>query len=223
MPGVPMSSSFDWLQVILGLIVLTDLSLLAAERRRVCIRFIALQGMLLGILPLLMHDGATSLYPWAVAAIFFSSKGILLPWLLWRSMKRLPLPSPSQRQYVGGTLCVLLGLCGFMLSLWLGARLGLTINAVFSQTFPIAFTTIFAGLLLIVTQRTALNQIFGYLILENGIYLLNLPLARHQNLWLELSILLDILVGIFVMGIAVHHIYQAFASVDVDRFAALRD
>ncbi|MDR2489446.1 MAG: hydrogenase-4 component E [Desulfovibrio sp.] len=221
MSGVPFFSSMGWLHVILGFIVLTDLSLLAAEHRRVCIRLIALQGMLLGALPLLMHTGETAIYPWVVAAIFFGTKGILLPWLLWRTMKQLPFS--AMRPYVGSTVCVLIGLCGFMLSLWLAGRLGLTFNALFSQVFPTSFTTIFAGLLLIVTQRTALNQIFGYLVLENGIYLLNVPMIQYENLWLELSILLDILVGIFVMGIAVLHIYRVFESTDVDRFAVLRD
>jgi hydrogenase-4 component E len=221
MPGALFLSHMDWLQAFLGLIVLTDLSLLAVERRRVSVKLIALQGMLLGILPLFIYETSPSLYSWAVIAIFFSTKGILLPWLLLRTTKQLP--PLAMRPYVGNTICVLIGLCGFILSLWLGTRLGLTFNALFSQVFPFAFTTIFAGLLFIVTQRTALNQIFGYLMLENGIYLLNLPLAQHERLWLELSILLDILVGIFVMGIAVHHIYQAFESTDVDQFAALRD
>lgn len=211
----------DWLQAVLGLIVLTDFSLLAAERRRVGIKLIALQGILLGILPLIMHRGEAGLYPWAVTVIFCGIKGVLLPWLLWRTMRRLPV-SPM-RPYVGNSVCVLLGVCGFILSLWLGARLGLTYNPLFPQVFPMAFTTIFAGLLLIVAHRTALSQIFGYLVMENGIYLLGVPMAQSETLWLELSILLDILVGVFVMAIAVHHIYRAFESTEVDRFAALRD
>ena len=222
MPGLPLSSSLDWLQAVLGLIVLTDLSLLATERRRVCVRLIALQGMLLGILPLVMHRGDAGAYSWAVAAIFFGTKGLLLPWLLRRTIRKLP-PLMPMRPYVGNTVCVLLGVCGFILSLWLGARLGLPYNPLLTRVFPIAFTTIFAGLLLIVAHRTALTQIFGYLVLENGIYLLGVPMAQSETLWVEFSILLDILVGVFVMGIAVHHIYRAFESTDVDQFAALRD
>ena len=212
----------DWVQAVLGLIVLTDLSLLATERRRVCIKIIALQGMLLGILPLLAHEGTAGLYSWVVASIFCATKGVLLPWLLRRTMRKLP-PLAPMRPYMGNSICVLLGVCGFILSLWLGARLGLAYNPLFPRVFPMAFTTIFAGLLLIVAHRTALTQIFGYLVLENGIYLLGVPMVQSETLWLELSILLDILVGVFVMGIAIHHIYRAFESTDVDQFAALRD
>ncbi len=48
-------------------------------------------------------------------------------------------------------------------------------------------------------------------------------MAESATLWVELSILLDILVGVFVMGIAVLHIYRAFDSTNVDQFSALRD
>ena len=64
---------------------------------------------------------------------------------------------------------------------------------------------------------------FGYLVMENGIYLLGVPMAQEDAVWLELSILLDILVGAFVMGIAIHHINRAFNSTDVEEFASLRD
>jgi hydrogenase-4 component E len=41
--------------------------------------------------------------------------------------------------------------------------------------------------------------------------------------WFEMLILLDVLVAVFVMGIAINHINSAFESTDVGRFCALRD
>ena len=86
-----------------------------------------------------------------------------------------------------------------------------------------AASTVFTGLLLIVTRKKALTQMVGYLVMENGIFLLGVPMAQSNAVWLELSILLDLLAGVFVMGIAVHHIHRAFDSTDVDRFSSLRD
>lgn len=216
------SLSGDWLQAALWSIVITDLSLLAAERQRLCIRLIAVQGCILGIIPLIAVSGSIDLHLVGVAAIFLGVKGVILPLLLLRTHKKLP-PPPPVNAYVGNTACVLFGVCGYAFSLWFGSRLGAVANPLLAVVFPSAFATIFAGLLLIVTRRKALTQMFGYLVMENGIYLLGIPMIQEDSVWLELSILLDILVGAFVMGIAIHHINRAFNSTDVERFASLRD
>lgn len=219
-----LSSPFaaDWLQAALGLVVITNLALLGAERQRLCIRLIALQGMIVGLLPLLTYKGQVEAYLLIVSLIFFTIKGIILPLLLGRTHRHLPAQA-SFKPYMGYSVCVLLGVLGFAMSMWLGDQLGLSANPMFSLVFPTAFTTILAGLLLIVTGKEVLSQLFGYLVMENGIFLLGTPMVEQAALWVELSILLDILVAAFVMGIAIHHINRAFDSTDVEHIASLRD
>lgn len=215
-------STADGLNAALGLIIITDLALLGAERQRLSIRLIANQGVLLGLVPVLAYNGTPDLYLIAVSAIFLIIKGVILPLLLRRTHRQLPsqqLPKP----YLGYSACALLGIIGFALSLWIGGRLGIAANPLFSQVFPIGMATIFTGLLLIVSRKEVLSQLFGYLVLENGIFLLGAPMAEQESLWLELSILLDILVAVFVMGIAIHHINRAFHSTYVDHIASLKD
>jgi len=217
-PGLNMDS----IQIALGLIVITDICLLAAERQRLSIRLIALQGVILGLLPLLTHTGEIDARLMAICAVFLLIKAVVLPLILRRTYKKLPAQSPG-KPYLGNTLSVLAGLAGFVFSLWLSSRLGLTANPLFSLFFAPAFATIFAGLLLIVAHREALSQMFGYLVMENGIYLLGVPTAQQNTFWLELSVLLDIMVAAFVMTIAIHHIHRAFHSTDVERFACIKD
>lgn len=215
-------ASADWLHAALALIVMTNFALLGAERHRLCIRLIAVQGVIMGVMPLLAYEGGIDLYLACMAGLFLLIKGILLPLLLRRTYLQLPVQQTPE-PYVGYSACVLLGAVGLGLSLWLGEQLELAANPLLSLVFPIGMTTILAGLLMIVTRREVLSQLFGYLVMENGIYLLGTPMAEHDSLWLELSILLDILVAVFVMGIAIHHINRAFQSTDVERIAALRD
>lgn len=212
----------DWLQAALALVVITNFALLGAERQRLCIRLIAVQGLVLGLMPVLAYAGSPDPQLIGMAAMFLLIKGIMLPILLFRTYRQLPALQPPA-PYVGYSACALLGVVGLALSMWLGEQLELAANPLFSLIFPIGMSTILAGLLLIVTRREALSQLFGYLVLENGIYLLGTPMAEHGSLWLELSILLDILVAAFVMGVAIHHINRVFHSTDVDRIASLRD
>lgn len=217
--GVALS---PWLQAALGLILIVDLGLLAAEHQRLYIRLVALHGALLGVLPLLTDSGPPSWRLVGLTVIFLAVKAIALPMMLRKAYASLP-PSPPITPYMGYNRCILAGLGGFGFSLWLAHQLPMPANALFLPLFAPAFATIFTGLLLIITRRKALTQVMGYLIMENGIYLLGVPLARHDAMWLELSILLDVFVGIFVMVLAIRHIHRVFDTTDVDRIASLRD
>ena len=50
--------------------------------------------------------------------------------------------------------------------------------------------------------------------LENGIYLFGLTLAERVPLLVEMGVLLDVFVGVFIMGIVVFHINREFDSLD---------
>jgi hydrogenase-4 component E len=79
------------------------------------------------------------------------------------------------------------------------------------------------GLFLIVARRTALTQALGYLVMENGIYAFGVGLVEGTPMLLELGILLDVFVAVFVMGIAIFHISREFDHIDTDRMTTLRD
>ena len=63
----------------------------------------------------------------------------------------------------------------------------------------------------------------GYLVLENGIYTFGVSLPTSQSLLVELGILLDLLVGVFVMGIVIHQIHREFDSISTESLEALKE
>ena len=88
---------------------------------------------------------------------------------------------------------------------------------------PAAIANVLLGFLLVVARRQAITQVVGYLVLENGVFVFGLGLARQQPIVVELSLLLDVLVGVFVMGIAINHISQTFDHIDTGALASLRE
>ena len=88
---------------------------------------------------------------------------------------------------------------------------------------PAALYTIMIGLFMIVARRKAITQVLGYLAMENGIYVLGPALAVHNPLLVEAGILLDVFVGIYVMGVIMLHIRREFDHIDVDRLSQLKD
>ena len=79
------------------------------------------------------------------------------------------------------------------------------------------------GFLILVTRRKAVTQVVGYLMLDNGIFIFGQTLAEAVPMVVELGILLDLLVAVFVMGIAIHHISREFDHIDTRALASLRD
>jgi hydrogenase-4 component E len=63
----------------------------------------------------------------------------------------------------------------------------------------------------------------GYLVMENGIYLFGVSLVPEQPMTVELGVLLDVFVGVFIMGIMIFHINREFDHIDVGRLSTLKD
>lgn len=196
-------------------LILVNNIFLLAFRRPLLIRFVAFQGLCLSAL---LFSADHLLLAFAVLII----KGILLPWLLLRTHQRLPFNAKIKPHLPLG-LGVLAGMVGLIFSLWLEAQLQILPGLYPPLLLATGLTTLFCGLILVVGRRTALAQVMGYLVAENGIFVLGIPLMTANSAWFELALLLDIFVAVFVMGIAINHIVETFESIDVDGFRSLRD
>jgi hydrogenase-4 component E len=207
----------------LVLIILTNLALLGSSRIRTTIRAAALQGVILAGLPLLCRTGgAPLLHSLLLAGGTMALKGILFPWLLFRARREANVRREAD-PFVGYSASVVAGVLAMGLSLWLGARLPLPSSTVPWLVLPVAFFTMLAGLFLMVARKTALTQVVGYLVLENGIYTFGVAVVQEAPLLVELGVLLDVFVAVFVMGITIFHISQEFEHVDTGRLATLKD
>ena len=68
----------------------------------------------------------------------------------------------------------------------------------------------------------AISQVLGYLVLENGVFIFGLLLLEAMPLMVEMGVLLDLLVAIFVMGIILNHINREFSSLDTRQLSTLK-
>ena len=88
---------------------------------------------------------------------------------------------------------------------------------------PTSIATVLVGFILLTTRFKALTQVVGYLVLENGIFIFGLLLVEAMPLVVEMGVLLDLVVGIFVISIIVNHINEAFSSLDTRRLVSLKE
>jgi hydrogenase-4 component E len=125
--------------------------------------------------------------------------------------------------YIGYSASLLLCALGTGLSMILAHNLPLKLGTAAPLLVPASLATLFTGFLLLVSRQKAITQVVGYLVLENGIYLFALMLIEEMPLLVETGVLLDLFVGIFVMGIVINHIRIAFDSIDTRHLAALKE
>lgn len=67
-----------------------------------------------------------------------------------------------------------------------------------------AFSAILTGLYIIIFRKKLIVHVLGFLILENGIFLLGTSIAGEMPVLIEIAILLDVFVAVFLMGIAIN-------------------
>ena len=206
---------------LLVLIILTNFMLLASSRIAACIRAAAMQGVFLGLLPIFAHEGPLTYRAGLLAAAAVGIKGIAFPFYLNRTLTRIDVKREVE-PYVGYSLSIFAGLGGLLLSAWVGSRLPFPGPVLSPLAVPVAFSTMLTGFFLIISRKKALSQVIGYLAAENGIFVFGVSAVRSASVMVELAVLLDVLVAVFVMGIAVHHINREFESIDVDRFSKLK-
>jgi hydrogenase-4 component E len=213
-----MSYTFDFLLVV---IVLLDFLMLGTSRIASVIRAAALQGIILGMLPLFSHQHLnTLLISVCVGAVVL--KGIFIPMLLLRAMRNATIRREVE-PLVGFTASILLGALGTGLAVVFSNSLPLDEIHPTMLTVPASFSTMFTGFLTLTTRKKAITQVVGYLTLENGIFIFGLLLLEAMPLLVEMGVLLDLFVGVFVMGIILNRIQETFSSLDTTRLTSLKE
>lgn len=211
-----------WIDTAIVILILTNLKLVSSSRLSASIRAVTLQGILLGILPIIVGGDHVSPRVVGLSVLTVSVKGVVFPWLLLRTLKAAHVRREME-PFVGYTPSLIVGIGLLGLSLWLSSRLPLPIPSRYALVVPLSFFTIMIGLFVIIGRRKALTQILGYLAMENGIYAFGLAFAHQAPLLVELGTLLDVFMAVFVMGITIFHINREFDHIDTDLLRSLRD
>jgi hydrogenase-4 component E len=206
---------------LLVLVLLLNFFVLGTSRLRAAISGSAAQGIILGALTLVVHRHV-GLEVALIAGGATLVKGFLIPTLLLRAMREAAIRREIE-PLIGYVATLLLGAVGTGLSLVFAHTLPLAPEHVGSLLVPASLATVLTGFLLLTTRRKAITQVVGYLILENGIFVMGLTLLEAMPFLVEIGVLLDLFVGIFVMGIIINHISREFSSLDTARLSALKE
>lgn len=209
----------------LVLVTLLGLGMLAVSRLATLVRFFALQSLLLSFLPLAeesMLGEVPGMHGFIIAGGTLALKVILIPYILSRLIRTGEVHREVE-PFIGFTASVFVGALLVIGSFAVATRLPLPVEPASKLIVPVALSTISLGLLTLVSRLKAITQVLGFLVLENGVFILGLLLLKQTPLLLELGILLDLFVGVFIMAIVVYHIRREFDHMDTHLLDALKE
>ena len=212
----------DMIMVILLLLVLLSL---ASNRLVALVKIMALQGVMVSLLPLLLEHhsrmGSGGLIFFQVMILI---KGVFIPALLYVALKRVAIRREIE-PIIGYHASLFIGLIVILLSIFISEKLHVSLASGSELLLTTAITTMAAGFFLMMSRRKAITQVIGYLMLENGIYMVCTALTRHSHTVyvIEFGVLLDLLVAVMIMGIILNNINHAFDDIDTDLLNRLKD
>lgn len=215
----------NYTEITIVFILLSVLLSLSSSRLMTLVKLMALQGGAVSLVPLLLEGtGHLPMGEMLFFQVMIVIKCVIIPGLLVLAVKRVRIKREIE-PFIGYHASIVSGLVILLVSVFLTSYLKLTLPEGHQFVLVAAITTMAAGFFLMMARRKAITQVIGYLMLENGIYLIGTALTNpsHTLYVVEFGVLLDLLVGVMIMGIILHNINSAFDDADTTLLGRLKD
>jgi hydrogenase-4 component E len=204
--------------VALGMAIL----LIVRTRLEGQVRAFGLQSFVLALLSVLIAVYTGSLELFGVGVALFVVKVVIIPRVLNRAVAKIGLArvaTPYLSTAPALMICTLLTIIAFYVMTPIAASNSLPT----ADAMPLAFAGVLIGFFIMVNRRRAVTQILGFLMLENGIFLLALLATYGVPFIVEMGVFLDVLVAVLIMEVFVYHIKDNFDSIDVGELGKLKE
>lgn len=207
-----------------GFVILFGLTMLyLASTSRIIshIRLLAVQGVLLFLICITGYEKTPLL---SIAFIFFETlivKSLVIPWFLYRVIKKTSL-NRDDAANIPHFYCLVISsvilLFGFLMSNWM-----ISYKAVSPLHFGVASAAIIIALWLITIKHKIVSNVIEFIAAENGIFLLSLSVAKEMPILVNLGVLLDVFIAVYILGLFVREIKKEFRDLEVSKLSELKD
>lgn len=212
---------FNSVDIILSFVLLSVLFSFGAERVQVLIKLLAFQGIVISIIPFFIgHDMSTGSTVFTLATLVI--RGIIIPLCIFVAIRRGTIQRVVE-PIVGYHASILCGLVLIIGATYISGRLDIGSVSGFKLLEPTAIALLVTGMFLLMARRNAIAMVIGYIMMENGIYLVGSGLSVGTRHIVEFGILLDVLAGVMIMAVILRNIKKTFDDVDTALLRTLKD
>jgi len=206
--------------ILLIIFAITLLYMSIANRLLTYIRILVLQGFLLfGVTLLALSNiNVTNLVLILLETVIF--KAVVVPLFLNRVIKRnniTRVAEPFVPNFISLIIITLIIVITIVLS---NSIKDINLDKTY---FVVALSTLFTGLYIISTRRKIITHVMGYLVIENGVFILSLAVGNEMPMLVNLGIMLDIFASVLILGIFFNKIGDVLRDPDVNQLRNLKD
>ncbi len=208
--------------VFAALALLLSFLLLFQGRLTAMVHVFAWQGFLLALLTATVASVEHSHHLFLSAALTLMLKGLMIPWMLHRLIRKLHLERHQERlQHQALVMMAGAGLVIF--SYWVVLPIARLELANTRNIVALSLAIVQLGMLLMVARRQVVAQVIGFMSMENGLFLAAVAATYGMPLVVELGIAFDVLVAAILFGVFFFHIRDSIESLDVDQLTQLSE
>jgi hydrogenase-4 component E len=208
--------------LLAAFLLLIAFAMLSQRRVVALITLFAWQGAALAASTALVAvtTGQHHLY-WS-AALTLVLKVIAMPWFFYRLVRKLNV-SRDVETMINIPTTMLIGIALVIFAFNLAMPIAQMSGTVTRSTLGIAMACVLLAFLMMITRRKAITQVIGFLAMENGLFFAATSASYGMPMVVELGIALDVLVGVFVLGIFFFQIRETFESMDLKHMESLKE
>jgi len=203
------------------LFCLTLFYVIVTSRVKAYVTVLQIQGVLLSVLLIIPFIHNFSVYGIILPITLLLVKVILIPRYINKVISDLEIKrriEPTIQQMILLPIVIVTMITIFIVSSILSKNTAMDVIP-----FASGFSSIVVGIYIIMFRRKLIVHVCGFLILENGIFLFGTAVASELPMLIELGILLDVFVVVFLMGITLNRISSTFKGFEVSHLGRLKD
>lgn len=206
--------------ILLIALAMTLLYMSIANRLHTYLRILVLQGFLLfGVTYLtLTHINTLNLILIMLETVVF--KAIVVPRFISYLIKRNNITRETEPYLPNFVSLIIVTLIIVMTILLSSSIKDTNLDKTY---FVVALSTLSTGLYLIVSRKKIITHIIGYIIIENGVFVLSLAVGNEMPMLVNLGIMLDIFASVLILGVFFVKIGDVIKDPDVNVLRNLKD
>jgi hydrogenase-4 component E len=206
--------------VLLIIFIISLLYVSIANRIITYVRVLALQGFILfGVTFLELQDIDT----WNLVLILLETivfKAVAVPLFLSYLIRRNRITRETEPYLPHFISLIIITLIVVVTVLLANSISDTHLDKIF---FIVSLSTLFTGLYFIASRKKIITHVMGYLMIENGVFVLSLAVGNEMPNLVNLGIMLDVFASVLILGIFLNKIGDVFKDVDVDQLSNLKD
>ena len=220
MPGTPLV--LQLLNLCAALLLLLSFAMLSQRRILSLIHLYTLQGVALVLANAVLGFVTDDAHLYVSAGLTLVLKVGLLPWILYRLVRRLDVRTDVE-PLINIPTTMLIGIVLVIIAFNVASPISQLATSVAHGTLGIALACVLLSFMAMITRAKAIPQVIGFLSMENGLFFAATAATNGMPMIVELGIGLDVLVGLLILGVFMFQIREQFDSLDIHHIEKLKD